>query len=135
MSTTEWHEEEAAVVQVESAWDTAWKSGDIAALLACLEADAVLVNPHGQTITGHAAISRELTAVLRSFNGRSKHVSSISRVSFVTADVAVVDGEARITIGDRDEPENTLSHRFTDILVKQDERWLIAHIRASPISR
>jgi ketosteroid isomerase-like protein len=56
----------------------------------------------------------------------------VKAVRFVSADVALVDGEAviegfRTTAGTVMPP---LRHRFTDVLVKEDARWLVAHVRA-----
>ena len=69
------------------------RAGDVARLLACLTDDAVLVNPRGETARGHTEIKRELGALLDGRGRGSKHVSSISRVAFVTPDVAVAIDE------------------------------------------
>ncbi|GIV71210.1 MAG: hypothetical protein KatS3mg048_4072 [Caldilinea sp.] len=53
-------------------------------------------------------------------------------VEFVTTEVAIVDGEARIEGMGQEEYPGTLVHRFSDILVKQNDTWVIAHIRACP---
>jgi uncharacterized protein (TIGR02246 family) len=125
--------DEAAVRAVEAAYDAAWQAGDVEGLLACLSEDAVLINPHGEMARGHTKIRRELELVLRGPAAGSKHTSVISRVEFLTPEVAIVDGEARIEgQGQPEQPRYALAHRFTDILVRKDQAWAIAHIRACP---
>jgi uncharacterized protein (TIGR02246 family) len=125
--------DEAAVRAVEAAYDAAWQAGDLDGLLACLSEDAVLINPRGEMARGHTEIRRELESVLRGPAAGSKHTSVISGVEFLTPDVAIVDGEARIEGPAQEQPEQpryTLAHRFTDILVRKDQAWAIEHIRA-----
>jgi hypothetical protein len=51
-------------------------------------------------------------------------------IHFITADVAIVDGEARLERqSSGDASPFTVVHRFTDVLVKQDGRWSIAQVR------
>lgn len=126
--------DDAAVHAVEAAYDTAWQHGDVEALLACLAEDAVLISPRGEVSCGHAEIRQELQAVLSGPARGSKHRSVITRVEFVTADVAIVDGQARIELVGRDEPGSTVTHRFTDVLVKKEGAWMIAHIRACAVA-
>ena len=116
-----------AVLAVEAAYDAAWSAGDEEALARCFAHDAVLVNPHGEVAVGIAVIRERLGAFLRGAARGSRHASRAARVSFVTADVAVVDGEARLELA---APAGALVHRFTDVLVRRDGRWLIAHVRA-----
>lgn len=125
-----WHaveRREALVLAVEAAYDRAWSSGDLDALTECLRRDAVLVNPRGQVAVGHAAIRDALGRFLASEAKGSKHRSTVSRITFVRDDVAVVDGDATIEL-----PGGGAAHRhpFTDILVRDHERWVIAHVRA-----
>lgn len=116
-----------AVLAVESAYDAAWNAGDVAGLVRCFAADAVLVTPRGEVAVGAQEIGDRLGAFLRGAARGSRHSTRATRVSFVTADVAVVDGEARVEGGAL---PRTIEHRFTDLLVRRDSRWLIAHVRA-----
>lgn len=102
--------------------------------MACLSEYAVLINPHGEIARGHAEIRRELESVLRGPAVGSKHTSVISRVEFLTAEVAIVDGEARIEGAGQKPPTFPVAHRFTDILVRKKQAWVIGHIRACPAS-
>lgn len=119
--------EEELVLAVEAAYDRAWCSGNVDALVSCLSRDAVLINPRGQVAVGHDAIREVLGAFLSTEAKGSLHRSSVHRVTFVREDVAVVDGHAVIELPGA---EADVEHPFTDILVRDDERWLIAHVRA-----
>jgi uncharacterized protein (TIGR02246 family) len=121
---------EEAIRDVEKAYDHAWRTGDIDGLLACLATDAVLMNPYGEIARGQAEIRHELTEVLRTLGSDSKHTSVISQIEFVTDDVAVVDGEAFVQDAQGDGGTGSLHHQFTDVLVRRNREWLIAHIRA-----
>ena len=124
--------DERAVRAVEAAYDAAWKAGDVVGLLRCLAEDAVLVNPHRVVARGHGEIGRELANLLRNELAGSKHSSIVSRVEFVTGDVAVVDGKAVVEGADPGEP--VLVHGYTDVLVRKDDCWVIAHVRAYGLS-
>jgi len=93
----------------------------------CISPDAVLVNPRGEVAVGHDAIRTALRTFLAGEAKGSRHRSQVSRVTFVREDVAVVDGHATIELPDAKAP---LQHPFTDILVRDEERWTIAHVRA-----
>jgi uncharacterized protein (TIGR02246 family) len=128
---SDWYQEERAIRAVEAAYDAAWQAGDIETLLTCLTENAVLVNPRGEVAKGHAAIRRELGEFLNGPAAGSKHTSLVSRVEFVTADVAIVDGEALVEMpGQNGQSTTSLTHRFTDVLVRKNYRWAIAHVRA-----
>ncbi|MES1181400.1 MAG: hypothetical protein ABUL44_01255, partial [Flavobacterium sp.] len=62
----------------------------------------------------------------------TKHTSRITRINFVTDDVAVVDGEAFIE-GAENLSAAVMQHRFVDVLVRKGDIWLIAQIRAFAI--
>ena len=116
---------------VEAAYDAAWQAGDIDGLLACLTREAVLVNPRGVGAKGHAEIRAELSKVMRGFAAGFTHSSGLRRIEFVTSLVAVVDGEAMNDVTHSNKPSaRSLTPRFTDVSVKQSDKWKIAHIRA-----
>jgi uncharacterized protein (TIGR02246 family) len=120
--------DEADVRMLETAYDEAWRLGDVEAIVACLAEDAVIVNPRGGVARGHAEIRRELDSLFGGEFAGSKHTSKIVRVSFVSHDVAVLDGEAVVEPADSDAAP--LVHGFTDVLVRREGRWIIAHVRA-----
>lgn len=115
------------VLAVEAAYDAAWNAGDVDALADCFAEDAVLVNPRGQVTAGRPEIRERLGEFLRGEARGSRHTSRATRVPFVAPDVAIVDGEALITGA---APFGAIEHRFTDVIVRAGDRWVIAHIRA-----
>jgi len=122
---------EAAVREVETTYDRAWVAGDIAALTSCLTEDAVLVSPRNEVASGRDEVRQFLGAFLNGPARSSTHTSRILRVSFVTDDVAIVDGEAVIEgVEESEFGAPTVVHRFTDVLRKRNGQWAIAHIRA-----
>jgi uncharacterized protein (TIGR02246 family) len=126
--------EESEIRRVEALYDTAWRHGDIDGLLACLRADAVLVNPRGGVARGHEEIRRMLGSYLADEARGTQHSSEILRIEYATDTVALVDGEAHIARpGDGRAAPYLLVHGFTDVLVRNDNRWLIAHVRAYPL--
>jgi uncharacterized protein (TIGR02246 family) len=123
--------DEAAVRQVEAAYDRAWDAGDLASLLRLCDADVVVIDPSGRTSVGREEMERMLSSLFDGAGKGSTHSSDIVGVHFVTADVALADGEATIegfalSPGDG----QALRHRFTDVLVKRSEGWRIAQVRA-----
>lgn len=129
--TLERHQLEIQVRRVEEQYDRAWQRGDIDTLLDLFTSDAQLISPRGDIVSGTSAIR----ALFKDFLGNeakgSVHQSHITQVSFVSPLVAVVDGEVFIE-GLAGQSEDIRHHRFTDILVYEDEQWRIAHIRAYP---
>lgn len=119
-----------AIRAVESAYDAAWRQGDLESLLACFTEDAVVVSPRGEVAARIAEIRDRLGGFLRGPARGSSHTSRLVRVSLVTADVAVVDGEARVEGAGAEFASGSLVHRFTDVLVRRNGRWVIAHVRA-----
>lgn len=63
-----------------------------------------------------------------SFKG-SIHKTKIIRIHFPKNDVAVVDGEAKLTMKKLEEG-NVLTHRYTDVMIKNGDRWLTSDTRA-----
>lgn len=119
---------EAAVRAVEAAYDAAWNAGDLAALLDLLTDDVVVINPYGEVVTGRDGVERSFSAIFEGAAKGSTHTSEIRAVHFVGPGVALVDAEAIISdFGSEPEP---LRHDFTDVLVRADGGWRIAHVRA-----
>jgi uncharacterized protein (TIGR02246 family) len=119
--------DEDSVRAVEEEYDRAWGAGDLDALMACLTVDAVLVSPRGQIAIGEEAIRDLLGTFLAGEARASRHQSTVDRIAFLGDDVAVVDAHATIATG---ASTSLLEHPFTDILVRGESGWRIAHIRA-----
>lgn len=124
-------EDEGDIRALERAYDQAWSAGEVPRLLSFFVPEAVIVTPYGDVWTGTADIEEGLRAVM-SQPSRGKHSSTIKAVHFVTADVGVVDGNAVLEAGAERAVDEAapLRHSFTDVVVKRDDQWRIAHVRA-----
>jgi uncharacterized protein (TIGR02246 family) len=125
--------EEARIRKTEAAYDQAWQEGDVDGIMVCFTDDAVLVSPRGDVATGKEQIRSLLHNFLGSEARDTKHTSRITRISFVTDDVAVVDGEAFIA-GSENLSTLVKHHSFTDMLVRTGDVWLISQIRAHVVN-
>lgn len=121
--------EEARIRETEAAYDQAWQQGDIEGIMVCFTNDAVLISPRGDVAIGKEQIRNLLSNFLGSEAKSTKHTSRITRISFITDDVAIVDGEAYIK-GSENLSASLKHHSFTDILVRTGNVWLISKIRA-----
>lgn len=119
--------DEAAIRAIETDYDRAWNSADLTGLIAVLEPDVVILDPRGGTSVGASEARRLLGGFLAGEGAGSTHISRCKRVSFVTDDVALFDGQATIAGPNLPRP---IVHDFTDVFVRRDGRWRIAHIRA-----
>jgi uncharacterized protein (TIGR02246 family) len=123
---------ETAIREVEAAYDRAWDAADVDGLLRPLVAGATVIDPFGNVVEGREAIRRAFRTLLAGRARGSTHASTILGVRFVTAEVALADGEAVIEglSGADGVAMPGFVHRFTDVLVLVAGRWRIAHVRA-----
>lgn len=125
--------DEGLIRKTEADYDNAWRQGNIEGLMVCFTDDAVLISPRGDEAYG----SKQIRSLFSNFLGRevkgSKHTSRITRIKFVTDDVAIVDGEAFIE-GVENLSATVSHHRFIDVLVRKRNVWLISQIRAYAIN-
>lgn len=121
--------EEERIRKTEATYDQAWEAGDIAGILVCFTDDAVLISPRGDVAIGKEQVHNLLSNFLGNEGSNTKHTSRITRISFVTDNVAVVDGEAYIE-GAENLSTAVKHHSFTDILVRTGDGWRISQIRA-----
>ena len=89
-------QDEAAVRALEAAYDEAWNRADLDALVSPFAPDATIVDPFGGVSSGRDEIRGLLSALLAGRGRGSTHTSTILSVTFVSADVALADGEAVI---------------------------------------
>ncbi len=119
--------DEADIRAIEASYDSAWGSADMTRLMSVLEPDVVILDPRGGTSIGASEARRLLGDFLAGEGAGSTHTSRCKRVSFVTGDVALFDGQATIAGPNLPQP---IVHDFTDVFVRRQGRWSIAHSRA-----
>ncbi|MCW4040090.1 MAG: SgcJ/EcaC family oxidoreductase [Candidatus Bathyarchaeota archaeon] len=122
--------DEAAIRKLGEAYDVAWNRGDVQALISSFTPDAIVVNPRGEVTTGKMEFKQSISNLLSGSFKRSTHKSKILRIHFLKNDVAVVDGEATLTLLKPLEGNSKLTHHYTDVMIKEGNRWLIADTRA-----
>ncbi|HSC52817.1 MAG TPA: SgcJ/EcaC family oxidoreductase [Phnomibacter sp.] len=125
--------DEQLIRKTEASYDSAWQQGNIEGLLACFTDDAILISPRGDEAFGKDQIRDLFTGFLSHEARNTKHTSSITRISFISNDVAIVDGEAFID-GKENLSTAVKHHRFVDVLIRKGDIWLIAQIRAFAIN-
>lgn len=128
-------DDEAAIRLLEAAYDSAWNTRDLDALIACLTHDAIIVDPRGVVSRGRDEIRQMLSPFVVSQKTISKHKTEIVSIDFVTPDVAVVEGRAQvegIVIG-QEQVAKDVVHRFADIVVRREGQWRIARVQACPL--
>jgi uncharacterized protein (TIGR02246 family) len=121
--------DEQLIRKTEASYDSAWQQGNIESLISCFTDEAVLISPRGDEAFGKQQIRNLFTDFLVREGKSTKHTSRITRISFVTNNVAVVDGEALIE-GVENLSTAVARHRFMDVLVRNGDVWLISQIRA-----
>lgn len=122
--------EKTAILALEKAYDDAWNQGEARKVASFFIPDAIIINPHGEVAEGKKEFENLLTQLFNSRFKDSTHKSNILRIHFPKENVAVVDGEATVTeIIELGEKTKTIV-RFTDIMVKENGKWLIADTRA-----
>ena len=123
-------EDRASIITLEKSYDHAWNQGEAGILASFFMPDAVIINPQGEVAEGKNAFEKLMSALFRSRFKGSTHKSKILRIHFLNGVVAVVDGEATVTeMSEQGEMSDSIV-RFTDVLVKKSDKWLIADTRA-----
>jgi uncharacterized protein (TIGR02246 family) len=84
----------------------------------------------GERTEGREAIRADLTKVFKQAE-KTRLSGAVDRVRMVTPDVATVEGTTTTTVPDEDPSIN----RFTAILVKQGDKWLIDSVEETPLEQ
>jgi uncharacterized protein (TIGR02246 family) len=125
-------DDRAQVERLHTAIDSAWNDGDATRFAQQWSTDGSVTSPLGETSTGREAIQRDEAAALAGPMKGSRHKLTVATINWPAAGVAVVDGDAEIS-GLR-APDGAawppLTAKFTSVCVKQDGRWLVAHLRS-----
>jgi len=119
--------DELAIRKLVAAYSMAFNKGDLDGLLSHWAADADYVDDSGKSYKGRnalVALFKEQLAKLKGYK-LNCHVTSLRVLS---PDVALKDGTAELT-----SPEGIAeSCRYTAVLVKMSDKWLISSVRDLP---
>ena len=122
--------DEATIRKLGEAYDAAWNRGDVQALSSSFTPDAIIVSPRGEVITGKTEFKQTISNLLKGPFKGSTHKTTVLRIHFPKEHVAVVDGEATLTLLTPHEENSQLIHKYTDVMIKEGNRWLISDTRA-----
>ena len=124
---------EEEIRSLEAQYDLFWNNADVESIVETFAEDVVVVSPFGETSVGIEAQRISYESLFAGLAKDSTHTSIIRSVYFITDGVALVDGEAIIN-GFREpdgSPMQEMRHSYTDVVIKKDDGWYIAHVRAS----
>jgi uncharacterized protein (TIGR02246 family) len=118
---------EQAVRKTVAAYIEALNKGNLDGVMAYWAPDADFIDEAGKPIRGHDALTARFKTTLPTLKG-SKVSSEVYSVKFLRPEVALVDGSMDITAADgtRD------SDRYTAVMVKSGDKWLISSVRDLP---
>ncbi len=119
---------EKAIVDRMNAFTTAYGKADAKALAELYADEAIIVDADGGETRGKAAIAKMYTGAFEELGGL-KLESHIQAVSFLTNDVARVEGLSRLSTPNGEAAEFS---RFSSLVVQKDGKWMIAEIREQP---
>jgi uncharacterized protein (TIGR02246 family) len=120
--------EEKPIRDLLKAFAKAYSASDFKALAAFFTDEANIVDSSGETLRGKPAIVDMYASAFQE-NPRLQLESKLQEIQFLTPDVARVEGQTRLSTPTGDATEFT---RFSSLLVKRDEKWLLAEIREYP---
>lgn len=116
--------DEAAIRKSVESYTEAFNKQDAKALAAHWSPEAVYTNPlSGEAAVGREAIEQQFAENFANLKG-AKLETTIESIRFVSPNVAVEHGVARVVIGQEKPAEST----YTAIHVKRDGKWLIDRI-------
>lgn len=124
---------ESALKQLAAQVDEAWNNSDATKLASYWEPNGLNVSPMGEAFEGRAAIAADVHESISGFLKGSKHELKIDHVYSINSQIAVADGEGKIShvfAADGTEMGPWISN-FTMICSKQEDgTWKIAQMRA-----
>jgi len=121
---------EKAIADRVAAFAKAYGEGDAKALGDLYTDEAIIVDSDGGETRGKASITQMYADSFQELTGL-KLESHIEAVSFITKEVARVEGQSRLATPSGDASEYT---RFSTLVVLKDGKWKIAEIREQAAS-
>lgn len=117
-------EDEAAIRKSVESYTEAFNKQDAKALAAHWSPEAVYTNPlSGEAAAGREAIEAQFAANFASLKG-AKLETTVDSIRFISPNVAVENGTARVVVGE----EKPTESQYSAIHVKRDGKWLIDRI-------
>jgi uncharacterized protein (TIGR02246 family) len=120
--------DEAAIRASVESYVAAYNRGDATAVAAHWSDQGHWISPSGQRIVGRQAIEKEMKALFADSPGAKVEVLD-PRVRFVTADVAIEEGSARVIRPGEPPDEST----YLAIHVKKDGKWRLDSVRETEL--
>jgi uncharacterized protein (TIGR02246 family) len=117
--------EEKAILEGVQAFTKAYNAANVQTLAEFFQDDSSIVEPGGTETRGKGSIVAMYIAAFQDTPGL-KLESTVEEMKFLTADVAKVSGQSRLSTADGSATEFT---RFRTLLVRRDGKWRIAEIR------
>ncbi len=118
-------EQIASITKTAQAFIDAFDKGDAKAVAAFWTPDGDYVQQDGRVLKGRAAIEASFAELFAAHKGLKLGIES-SSLNVLTPDTAVEDGNTVVIPADGGVP--TVA-RYTNVLVKQDGKWLLASVR------
>jgi uncharacterized protein (TIGR02246 family) len=116
--------DEAAIRKAVEAYAAAFNQGDAKALAALWAPEAVYTNPiSGDEVVGREAIEKQFTAIFAEAKGSKLEASTVS-IGFVSPNVAVEQGTAKVIRPDQAQEES----QYSAVYMKRDGQWLLDRV-------
>lgn len=117
-------EDEAAIRKSVESYTEAFNKQDAKALAAHWSPEAVYTNPlSGEAAVGREAIEQQFAANFANLKG-AKLETTVNSIRFISPNVAVENGTARVIVGDTKPTESS----YSAIHVKREGKWLIDRV-------
>jgi len=120
--------DEAAIRAAVQSYVAAYNRGDAKALADHWSEGGQWVSPSGQRIQGRAAIEKEMRAMFAERKGLKVEVVD-PKIRFVSADVAIEEGTARVLRAGEPPEQST----YLAIHVKKDGQWKLDSVRETDL--
>lgn len=123
--TVDQHTDEAAIRALLTRQNEAWTAGDAEAYAAVFTPDADYVTWIGTHIRGREAIAASHVPLFEKYLKGTRLDGEITRLRFLTPDVAVVHGKGAVLKGKKRRTRRNTKVQ-TSVAVRRDGEWLIA---------
>ncbi|MGI4830916.1 MAG: SgcJ/EcaC family oxidoreductase [Janthinobacterium lividum] len=135
-------DDEAQIRSIVQSEADAWNRGDAEAFGAHYAEDGHFTNVIGQQLYGRKAFIAQHASIFNTIYKGSHNVFSVSKITFLRPDVALVDidgtlsGAIRMPPGLRANDDGTMHVKLLEIMTRERGAWLIAafhNVAVSPL--